>query len=336
MVVSSSRSFGRGDGMRENLIGYLLDSLDEHERAEIDAARQNPESAVAIETELAHLRRALDPLKVDRQPMAAPAGLAERTIAAARQAAAKQPSLSPSRDAVTPVLRPRAWVDRLILAAAAVAAMVLLIPLLRESIDDSRANRAQRNLQKVGRALHGYADTERVFPTPPSEGPLSRAGLYAPTLVSAHRLKPDDGLLVYPGSKLDQVGNFRIPDRETVEQAVGSAEFDELIERMGGDYGYTLGYRNEAGVLQPIRDQRRAHHPLVADAPDASGEKSNNHPEGIHLILYEDGRVERIVIADDNLELLHRDDHLYRNHDGKIAAGTDEEDAVIGDSHHQP
>jgi hypothetical protein len=33
---------------------------------------------------------------------------------------------------------------------------------------------------------------------------------------------------------------------------------------------------------------------------------------------------------------LHRDDHLYRNHDGEHRAGKDVDDAVIGDSHHQP
>lgn len=336
MVVGNNCFANKGGGMRENLIGYLLDSLDEHERAEIDAALKSPESAAVIEKDLDQLRRAINPLDVDRESMVAPSGLAKRTIDATRRMTTERPALSPSRDVVTPMMRPRVWVDRLILAAAAVAAMVLIIPLLRESVEDSRAIRAEQNLQRVGRALHGYADTERMFPTPPSEGALSRAGLYAPTLVSAHRLKPNDGLLVYPGSALDRAGNFQVPDRQAVEQAVGTDEFGEIIDRMGGDYGYTLGHRNENGILQPIRDQRRSHHPLMADAPDGSGEKSDNHPQGIHHILFEDGRVERIFIVGDNLDPLHRDDHLYRNHNGKIAAGTDEEDAVIGDSHHQP
>ena len=54
-------------------------------------------------------------------------------------------------------------------------------------------------------------------------------------------------------------------------------------------------------------------------------------PGGIHHILFEDGHVER-VFQDD----VHRDDHLFRNDDGKTAAGVDPDDAVIGDSHHQP
>ena len=100
---------------------------------------------------------------------------------------------------------------------------------------------------------------------------------------------------------------------------------------MGGDYGYTLGHRDAAGVLQPNRNQRRPHHPLMADAPDHTDERSDNHPEGFHHILFEDGHVQRLLP-----EAIHRDDHLYRNHDGKVAAGKDAEDAVIGDSQDQP
>jgi len=319
--------------MRHDLIGYLLDSLDEDERLSIEAARQDPEMAATIDQQLGVLRRVLRPLEQERQPLAAPVGLAERTLAAVRQA--KGPVLTPRDEPVVP-LRPRVWVDRFIMAAAAVAAVVLLAPLVFEAVQDARALRAERNLQRVGTALQGYAESKRVFPTPPGDGPLSRAGLFAPTLVSEQRIKPDDGLLVYPGSMLSREGGFRIPSREEVEAAVGTDDFDRLVERMSGDYGYTLGHRDATGALQPIRDLRRGHHPLMADAPDAKGQRSGNHPEGAHHILYEDGRVKTIWITGDDLDPLHRDDHLYRNHDGKIAAGTDAEDAVIGDSHHQP
>ena len=71
---------------------------------------------------------------------------------------------------------------------------------------------------------------------------------------------------------------------------------------------------------------------LVADAPASCGEKSENHPDGFHYILFEDGHFERLRV-----DGIHgADDHLYRNHEGEVAAGVDSEDAVIGDSHHQP
>jgi hypothetical protein len=104
-----------------------------------------------------------------------------------------------------------------------------------------------------------------------------------------------------------------------------------MVRTMGGDYGYTLGHRDASGELQPNRDRRRSHHPLMADAPNDGGERSSNHPDGLHHVLFEYGRVKRLAPAD-----LHTDDHLFKNHDGNIAAGVDEDDAVIGDSEDQP
>ena len=203
--------------MRQDLIGYLLDSVDEDERAEIESARQSPETASKIEHDLAMLERALQPLERDRDFISPPTGLAERTIAAVKQAAADtRPTLSESIESDS-VIRPRVWLDRVILTAASLAAMILLAPLLLETMEDARATRAQQNLQKVATALQGYADVHRMYPTPPDEGPLSRAGLYAPTLVSEHRIRPDDGLLVYPGSALNRNGDFQVPSKEDLE-----------------------------------------------------------------------------------------------------------------------
>jgi hypothetical protein len=227
--------------------------------------------------------------------------------------------------------RRRQWLDRAIIAASALAASILLAPLLLDSIAQSRALRARRNLQQVSAKLQEYAEAHRVYPTPPDSGPLSRAGLYAPTLVSEHRLVADDGTLLVPDSALARRGGHRVPTLEELRAAVGTPQFDELVRSMGGDYGYTLGHRDAAGVLQPNRDLRRAHHPLMADAPDEDGEASSNHPEGIHHVLFEDGHVET-----HRVDTLHRDDHLYRNYNGESRAGRDLEDAVIGDSHHQP
>jgi len=225
----------------------------------------------------------------------------------------------------------RGWIDRVIIAASALAACVLVAPLLLDSIAQARARRAERNLLKTSGALQGYADAHRVFPTPPSNGPLSRAGLYAPTLVSDQRLVADDGTLVCPDTPLSRSGTFRVPTLEELERAVGTPEFEEMVRTMGGDYGYTLGHRDASGELQPNRDRRRAHHPLMADAPNDGGERSSNHPDGLHHVLFEDGHIKRFGPSD-----LHTGDHLFKNHDGNIAAGVDEEDAVIGDSEDQP
>jgi hypothetical protein len=298
-----------------------------------------------LEEQLAVLRTGLAPLEFDRAPEPVPAGLASRTLtfvrsqaaaAATIQAAVEEPpivapALSPEpAPAVIPATR--SFVDRVIMAATAIAAMVLLAPLLLDSIEDSRTRRVERKLGVLSGSLHGYADTHREYPTPPASGPLSRAGLYAPTLVAEHRLRSDDGTLLVPGSALSNSGTFRIPSVEELEEAVGTARLEMLVRQMGGDFGYTLGHRDENGSLQPIRDSRRGHHPIMADAPADHGLHAVNHPSGLHHILFEDGRVQRVfdpTFAADR-------DHLYHNHDGNIAAGVDIDDSAIGGSHHRP
>ena len=326
------------DSMRDDLPGYAIGALDEDEAGRIGKALADPDRGGPLRRDLEIIQRAVRPLARDRDPVAPPAGLAARTlqfVAAQTVADGGRPVL-PSTKAFTPAAgegtwRRRAWLDRLIIGATAVAACILVAPLLVDAISESRARRAERNLQRLSTALQGYAEAHGVYPTPPDSGPLSRAGLYAPTLVAAERIVADDGTVLCPDSALSRQGGFRVPTLEELRAAVGTPKFEEMIRTMGGDYGYTLGHRDAAGALQPNRNLRRAHHPLIADAPDECCEKSSNHPDGVHHILFEDGHVGTL-----RPDGLHRDDHLYRNHQGKVAAGVDAEDAVIGDSHQQP
>ena len=328
--------------MREDLVGHLLGALEPSESKAIELELADPERGTSLRHDLERLRLALQPLAGDRDTLPAPAGLAGRTMrfiaeqeAAVRATEANRPIPMPrkmSADESPPRVRGgRGWIDRVIIAASAVAACLLVAPLLLDSIAQARARRAERNLLKTSGALQGYAEAHRVFPTPPTSGPLSRAGLYAPTLVSEQRLVADDGTLVCPDTPLSRSGTFRVPTLEELERAVGTPEFEEMVRTMGGDYGYTLGHRDASGVLQPNRDRQRTHHPLMADAPNDGGERSSNHPEGLHHVLFEDGHIKRLGPSD-----LHTDDHLFKNHDGNVAAGVDEDDAVIGDSEDQP
>lgn len=336
--------------LRKELIGYLLGALEEPDAREVEAALTGATHGVALRRDLDMLRLAVGPLERDRGELAVPAGLADRTLAFVAASAA--PARPAERQVVTP--RPaadhrppaprlspvegewgggssRAWLDRMIIGATALAACVLVAPLLFDAIEESRARRAERNLQRLSVALQGYAESHRFYPTPPDSGPLSRAGLYAPTLVSEERIVADDGTVLCPDTELSRRGDFRVPTLEELQAAVGTPRFEELVRTMGGDYGYTLGHRNSAGVLQPNLNLRRAHFAIMADAPDECCEKSSNHPDGIHHVLHEDGHIRTL-----RPHTLHRLDHLYRNRHGKVAAGVDPDDHVIGDSHHQP
>lgn len=320
--------------MRDDLVGYLLEALEEPDRKRLDAALADPRDGSAMRRDLDRLRLAMRPLARDRAACPPPPGLARRTLAFvhAQTAATPRPMLSPASDAPATVGGARIWLDRLIVAASALAASVLVGPLLLDAIEDSRARRTERNLQKISSALQGHAESHRTYPTPPDSGPLSRAGLYAPTLVSEHRLVADDGTVLVPGSHGGREKKFHIPTLDELKAAVGTPQFEELVRTMGGDFGYTLGHRDATGRLVPNLNRRREHHPIMADAPDPCCEKSSNHPGGIHYILFEDGHVKRVFLD----EIHEEGDHLYRNDDGDTAAADDPDDAVIGDSHHQP
>lgn len=351
--------------MRDDLVGYLLGALEPPESNRIEGLLADPDAGPRIRRELDLLGRAIAPLAPDRDPIRAPAGLANRTLKTiADRSAAESPARherhrrpergvapqarpGPATVTFPPDRRPRhlpdagrsdgaaadgmSWIEKAILAATALAACILVLPALSQLVDDARRTGTERRLGRMGSALQGYASSHRRYPSPPDASPMSRGGLYAPTLVSEHRIVPDGDAVLVPGSSLSKSGTFRVPSLEELRAAVGTPAFDEMVKTMGGDFGYTLGHRDASGKLQPIRALNRGHHPLMADAPDESGERSDNHPDGLHHVLYEDGRVGKLIGAD-----IHGDDHLFRNHDGHAAAGKDEEDAVIGDSHQQP
>ena len=77
--------------MEENLVGYLLGSLDEKSQREMDTYLQSPEA----QRKGTLLQEALDPLALDRSLIMPPAGLLDRTLAfvAANSDLPKAPSL---------------------------------------------------------------------------------------------------------------------------------------------------------------------------------------------------------------------------------------------------
>ena len=349
-----------GRTAREELLGYLCGALDDAESRSVEMQLADPQRGPPLRRDLEVLRLAIRPLTGDREPFRAPPGLADRTLAFVaaqpREAVPPRESVPRRADESRPdILRPRpvtradrqpsvftpdaggprpvrvAWLDRVVMAATALAACVLVAPLMLDWVRESRELRSKRNLQQLGLALQGYAESHRFYPTPPDAGPLSRAGLFAPTLVSEQRIVADDGTLVCPDSALARRGGFRVPSLEEVQSAVSSPDFDRIVAEMGGDYGYTLGHRDAFGFLHPNLNRRRTHFPIMSDVPDDAAEQSRNHPDGIHHVLYEDGHVQTV-----RRNALHAVDHLFRNRFGVVAAGVDPEDAVIGQSRDQP
>lgn len=329
------------DSREDDLLGYLLKALDEPRMIEVE--RQLSENTEASR-ELASWREVLGSLERTRREYAPPADLADRTCrfvfdqasVASRAATSADTQLDAHRP--VPQMHPAVfaagedasfrWQDLVMAVGIFIAATLLVFPAIQGSRTQARLLACQNNLAELGRALHTYSDGHQgVFPSMPSQGNLAVASAYAPLLAAGQYL-PNDQTVVCPDSPLAAAGNFRIPTIEEVEAAVSPDEVARLQQTMGGSYGYSLGYQ-DAGRYVPIRDHRRPHFALVADAPNslAAGHPSENHGRLGQNFLFEDGHVEFLASP---RSARTGGDHFFLNDNGEVAAGLHENDAVIG------
>src|SRR5205823_931944 len=107
--------------MDDQLVGYLLNALDDEERRQVEAhLHASPDAQRKLEA----LRSALSPLDSDRAHPAPPAGLAERTLA--RVTALPRRRLPPApRVSGGPGFSPARW-RRSDLLVASLAGLILL------------------------------------------------------------------------------------------------------------------------------------------------------------------------------------------------------------------
>src|SRR5262245_25164441 len=110
----------------DTLVGYLLDALDEGERAQVDAQLQaEPESRWRLE----QLQAALEPLAADKATAAPPAGLAVRTLARVAEFSCRELPRAPV-EAARPAASRGWWrrADVLVAACLAIMALGLALP----------------------------------------------------------------------------------------------------------------------------------------------------------------------------------------------------------------
>lgn len=337
--------------MREELVGYLLDALDADERATLEQ-RLHQDTRLRHELELLH--ESLEPLRVDEGTWDPPQGLAARTCAfvarhtldrpkVERAATNRRPvrTLAPEKTlapATTGAFFRSSWsfADMAVAAGIFLAATTLLFPALQHSRNNARIAGCQNNLRQLGTSLAEYSQFNgNYFPSIPSAGNLAAAGLYAVQLAEK-QLLPEEQLLLCPSSQLvaqrEACDLFHLPCRQDLETASG-AQLASLQKKMGGSYGYTLGYL-EDGEYRSVRNQGRSNFAIMADTPslDVEGRHSLNHGGCGQNVLYEDGHVKYVTSCMPN-DLA---DHIYLNDDGLMAAGIHEQDSAIGSSHTAP
>lgn len=333
----------------EDLIGYVLDALNPAERDAVAASlRARPELAVRA----AELRRALAPLEADREPPPVPSGLALRTVArlAARlagQEAGPAASADPAAPAAVaraltaaePDERPLAFPtlprapreqpearavggrfrpDLIVACGIALFATGLVISAVGKSRVQSQLLACQGNLRTLHTGLAGYADTHGGRYPQIGTTATPTADTFVPVLADAGQLPAS----FRPCCPADTSASPAPPGTSTPAVATPPV-----------GYTYTLGYRSPAGGLLGLRrtDGGEDHDlvPISADLPTATAAPADGrfcpHAVGMN-VLYAGGHVRHTTSA---LVGPNRD-HIYLNLSGRVAAGADRTDTVLG------
>ncbi len=320
--------------LKEQLLGYLLDALDDDERQRVE---EQLEADPSLIDELQLLRRSLEPLVDDVEEFDPPAGLAQRACSRVEALREREPVKLPGQDfhATLPGAigsRSRVSVaDVVVTAGIVLAAVLIFFPAIASSRYASRLKHCQNNLRQLGIALVNYSDKlgGGFFPGVASEGNRAFAGVYAPTLIDTGYLDSADKLIC-PASLLAELRPaYRIPTLDEIDNATPET-INVIHQRAGGSYGYSLGVIAE-GTHVALRNHGRPNFPLMSDAPNTAplDDRSRNHAGRGQNFLYEDGHFTFTPFTEQSITWL---DHPFRNRHGNVEAGVDENDAVIAAS----
>lgn len=309
--------------MDELLLGYLLGTLDELQRGEV-------ESRLAHEPEwqrqLDLLQDRLQTLHCALPSVSPPLGLADRTCRRVFAAAAGGVLLSPA--APGPVGRSRwRWFDAVTAACVAAALFLLVWPAVQVGRINAQINQCQENLRDLGISLVRFSElNDGYFPRVPTTGRLAFAGVYAPTLAQSGLLY-ETRKVICPAMPMAAtrmpMGATEMPTLDQLQQ-MPDAELARWTPAVGGSYGYTLGYYHR-GRYFDVRNQSRSNFAVMADAPVGAlpGNRFDVHAGRGRNVLFEDGRVELVA------ESHWCDDDIFSNDAGWVAAGLHGGDSVI-------
>jgi hypothetical protein len=357
----------------EQLLGYLLGALDRQEGLEVEqAVAQDAE----LRSELEKIRASLDAIGLldESEHDSPPLCLAARTcefvemkaesysaetvrlgsvtadvIEAARELAANHPATARPKVTLSPVSRSEVAgysyrkFDIVVACSVIVLGAALCFPLLFTNKIQAQVTYCQNHLRQLSTALHEFSQRQPdgAFPRVAAEGPRSVAGVYAPTLVS-NQLVEDRQMFFCPGrpklAKPSELDLPRIPTLDELDRATGLA-LTQMQSTMGGDFGFNFGYSKDGEILPP-RNSRRANYALLADAPSdwQPGRNSANHAGRGQNVLFEDGQVRFVKLSNELASAASESalDDPYHNRWGKVAAGVDIADAVLGRSNDRP
>ncbi|HYT87470.1 MAG TPA: hypothetical protein VEL76_02020 [Gemmataceae bacterium] len=317
----------------ENLIGYLLNALDEETHSQVEAQLET--EPVARER-LEVLRRALDPLAADRDEAEPPPDLVVRTLGRVAEQCCSQLPRAPLMRASgalgggTPFWR-RA--DVLVAACLLLTALGVGIPWVLSAHDEANRVACADNLRRFHTGLQNYrALHANQFPNvaTAATAPRNVAGLIVPILRDA-QLLPEPVSVRCPANGDPQPCVWTMEDLKTMD----AEQFQRHVHSLASCYAYSLGYRSDNAVLGPRFDPgNNASLPIMADCPPPGALRGNsrNHGGKGQNVLFQDGHVAFCSTR----TVGFKGDDIYVNKEGKVASGIDWMDAVLGDSAANP
>lgn len=317
----------------EVLVGYVMDSLEPGERAEVEALlRTDPD----LKERLDRIRSCLEQAKQCEEPSPPLAGKTCRLVGRIRKGFGSGPSLSESTDGLRP-LRRATMLDWAFVGGIAAAVVMLVAPAVRSSRETARRLQCQENLKTVTHELMAYAERNRGLP---HIGPTQNAGSFALELArnNPHLRELLETRLVCPASELaEKVSSgtivMRLPNDR--EMAAAPPEAAALLRRiMGGSYAYRIGYLDAKGDYCAIKVVRPSDTPLLADAPspEVPGFRSVAHEARGFNMAYCDGSVR----FRDRCATSGPDAHVFLNAHGDHRAGVYAQDVVLARSEAEP
>jgi hypothetical protein len=327
--------------MENNLLGYLLNALDAE-------THQQVETQLRADSELQHslgmLRQALEPLAADKEEIDPPAGLAYRTIARVAEYRCRPLPPPPERSPAPPMPH-RRWRQRDILIAASILVLVsgMLVPMIAHVRDRRALAGCQNNLRQVHDALAVYRDNHAGnFPMVQEEPPYNFPGMFAVHLKEAGCLGTDQSGRSNINLLCPANGGQRQPEYTSAQLMTMSPEERARAAReLTGCYAYSLGYRGPSGELCGLRQDIRQPDlttdrlPILADKPrvsPGSNVRGNSLNHAGQNVLYMGGNVRYWTTPNAGID----DDDIYLNRDGKVAAGKDLFDTVLGTGNDEP
>jgi hypothetical protein len=318
--------------MEENLVGYLLKSLDAQTQQQVEASLQtSPELRGRLEL----LERALAPLAADADTPEPPPGLVLGTLAhIAEHQCRKLPSAPPPpRSQLEASGRP--WLRRADVLVAALLLVVFggicssgIVHLWRDyrvRVD------CENNLRVIGQGLQTYCNNHNGdFPRVEEQGPRSIAGIFVPILCDYGTLSPKVSLICPARGG----GFLKCRSVQELEQlyANDAEEYLREARKLAGSYAYTLGYRDENGH-HGLRCDSGDRLPIMADRLDSLQQaNSPNHGGDGQNVLFLGGHV---IWCTRRTVGINGDD-IFSNWDHQVLAGKSREDTVLGASESHP